>query len=125
MGPDGALWFPLNHADAIGRIDTALLVIETGAGRLGRITPDGAVTHHRLPDSASRPHGICSGPDSRRWFTEWTGNALGSVDAEGRIRRYELPVPGSEPHGIAVGPDGALRAALEAGSLARLAPPQA
>ena len=58
------------------------------------------------------------------WFTEWAGNAVGSVDSEGRIHRYELPMPGAEPHGIALGPDGALWAALEAGSLARLAPPQ-
>ncbi|WP_330160952.1 hypothetical protein [Nocardiopsis tropica] len=104
-GADGALWF-----------------VEIGAGQVGRLTPDGDVREFPLPRRDSRPHAITADPAGGCWFTEWGANRIGHVTAEGEIDLVDLPTPRSEPHGIAVTADGAVWAALENGSLARLAP---
>ncbi|GGM30800.1 hypothetical protein ACFFX1_46295 [Dactylosporangium sucinum] len=55
------------------------------------------------------------------WFTEWAGNRIGHVTSGGVVTAHPLPTPDAEPHGLTIGPDGAVRAALEIGSLVRLA----
>jgi streptogramin lyase len=51
-GPDGALWFTENAANAIGRITTA-----------------GMVKTYPLPTPNAFPCGIAAGPDGALWFT--------------------------------------------------------
>ncbi|WP_194821457.1 hypothetical protein [Micromonospora sp. S-DT3-3-22] len=143
-GPDGALWFTMNQANAIGRIDTdgtvtmhplptqaaapwgsppaptSRLVVGIAAGQIGRITPDGTIDEFALPDRAGRPHAITTSGSGDLWFTEWAGSRVGSVTTDGTIEVHDLPTPRSEPHGITLGPDGAPWAALENGILARI-----
>ena len=52
-GPDASVWFT-----------------EVNGGRIGRITPAGAVTEFPLPTPDVRPEGVATGPDGQLWFTE-------------------------------------------------------
>src|SRR5690606_33061415 len=133
---------PLNQADAVARvtvggdvtvhplptggaapvgIDTGagqLWFAEIGAGAVGRMTGDGAVTEFVLPDRDARPHAVAADPAGGCWFTEWAACRLGHVDDDGRFTHHELP--GGEPHGITIGADGAVWTAMQTGALVRL-----
>ncbi len=91
-GPDGNLWFT------------------EGAGRIGRITPRGAVTEFAAgisPDS--EPHGITLGPDGNLWFTEYTGDRIGRITPSGKVTEFPTGIPGpSDLNDIAAGADGNL-----------------
>lgn len=95
-GPDGNLWITLNGSpDKIARVtptgvitifpltangviggitsgpDGNLWFTEAQAGKIGRITPAGAVLPElSVPSSMSLPLGITAGPDGKLWFTE-------------------------------------------------------
>src|SRR5262249_36998221 len=108
VGPDGTLWFAETLGNKIGRITTAGVIDEfdglpaasrptavaTGpdgnvwfteraltaaSGRIGRITPTGAITHYPLP-SNGHPLTIAAGSDGGLWFTESPGNRIGRID---------------------------------------------
>jgi virginiamycin B lyase len=68
VGPDGNLWFG-----------------ELAGGRLGRITPSGALTEFTLPDPASRPIGLVSGPDRSLWLVEQGRNKIARVSVRALI----------------------------------------
>ncbi|HEY7360690.1 MAG TPA: NHL repeat-containing protein, partial [Streptosporangiaceae bacterium] len=94
-GPDGNLWFT------------------EGAGRIGRITPQGAITEFSTGISpGAEPTGIAAGPDGNLWFTESAGNRIGRITPTGAVTEFPLGIsPGSLksiPQGIAAGPDGNL-----------------
>jgi virginiamycin B lyase len=109
-GPDGALWLTLIHSGQVARMT-----------QLGRITPDGHLTEYPLPNRSARPHAIIADPAGGGcWFTEWAANCIGRITPAGQVEEYDLPTPSSEPHGLAMGTDGAIYAALEIGSIARL-----
>jgi len=55
-GPDGALWYTMVYA-----------------GRIGRITREGAISRYELPTPSSEPHGITLGPDGALWIALETG----------------------------------------------------
>jgi virginiamycin B lyase len=102
-GPDGALWFTLNQANAIGRITmqgdvtvyplptpgaaavgitsdgAALWFVEIMAGQIGRITTDGAIQEFPLPNRAAKPHAIVAAGTGDCWFTEWGANRIGHI----------------------------------------------
>src|SRR5260370_769374 len=59
-GRDGNLWFT-----------------ESGANKIGRITPAGAVTEFAVPTGNSQPEGITAGPDGSIWFTESNASKIG------------------------------------------------
>ena len=98
-GPDGNLWFT-----------------EYVFNRIGRITPNGAITEFPLLlnendsyEAAHQPYGIVAGPDGNIWFTEGLGgNAIGRISPAGVITEFPLATPFSFPRGITVGPDGNL-----------------
>jgi virginiamycin B lyase len=100
-GPDGAMWF-------------------TGkaTGTIGRIAPDGKVTHFPLPAGgpASKPIYIHAGPDGAMWATELEGNRIARVAAYGSVTEFPIPTPNSRPIAIVPGPDGAMWFSEEAGS---------
>lgn len=82
-GPDGNIWF----TEFIG-------------DRIGRITPDGAVTEFPLPPSLSLPWGITAGPDGALWFTtRTTGNHIGRISVSGEISEFDVPQLGAYPTG--------------------------
>ena len=111
-GPDGNLWFT-----------------ETGAARIGRMTPAGALTEFPLPpvavppgstDYVPGPTDITAGPDGALWFTGIPGE-IGRITTAGAVTEFAVPLvppPAGSPAGtastpatlvgITAGPDGAL-----------------
>lgn len=140
-GPDGALWFTLNGASAIGRVDMAgkLSTRQTPtpsagpvgitathddavwftairADKLGRIPMNEAIQELDLP---GKPHAVVADQADGVWVSLWGADQLARVGADGEVATIDLP-PGSEPHGVAMAPDGALWVALESGYVLRL-----
>jgi virginiamycin B lyase len=68
-GPDGNLWFT-----------------ESGAGKIGRITPAGKITEFVL---STLPLEITAGPDGNLWFTD--SYQLGRITPSGKITEFTLP----------------------------------
>jgi len=93
-GPDGNLWFT-----------------ESGAGTVGKITPDGHIAEYKIrKDSA--PYGITVGPDGNIWFTEKDPapdgtTRVGKLTTDGHLTEYFVSAF-SQPWDIVAGPDGAL-----------------
>ena len=112
QGPDGNLWFT-----------------ETGADKIGRMTPAGVLTEFPLPAVAAPagstgpppgPTAITAGPDGALWFTGIPGE-IGRITTAGVVTEFAVPAvppPAGSPAGtastpatataIAAGPDGAL-----------------
>src|SRR5207249_4859201 len=101
-GPDGNLWFT-----------------ESGADRIGRITPTGTITEFGIPplhlaSPAASPQDIVLGPDGEMWFTDSYLNRIGHVNVvSGQITVFPTPSGTYEcgpscSGGITVGPDGNL-----------------
>lgn len=88
-GPDGNLWF-------------------TESTRIGRMTPQGAITEFARPESDSTPGPIVAGPDGNLWFVERAAKALARISPQGIITQFALPGGATSPVGLASGPDGAL-----------------
>src|SRR5438105_2247050 len=84
-GPDGNVWFTERYAE-----------------RIGRISPDGAITE--FPTAVVWPTGIAAGSDGNLWFTEWLNDNIGRVTPQGVITEF----PSGAAYGIAAGPDGNL-----------------
>lgn len=137
-GPDGNLWFAAKDEregggrGVIGRVtpgggltlfgdgvtgepqaiaagDGALWFTEPKAGRLGRITTDGAVTE--LP-VGGRPTALAVGSDLAVWFTDARGS-IGRVAPDRTVTRYDDA--GRKPGEIALGADGQLWYTLQHG----------
>jgi streptogramin lyase len=93
-GPDGNEWFTESIAG-------------TGTYKIGRITPQGAVTEFAVPFSSTS---ITTGPDGNLWFTDPAASRIGSMTTAGVVKEYRVPwtVDKLHPAGIITGPDGAL-----------------
>lgn len=90
QGPDGNLWF-----------------VEIAAGKIGRITPEGAITEFPAsPSGPSQPVAITAGPDGNLWFID--GAVIGRMTPAGAVTRFSNPNPSSFSYGITAGPDGNL-----------------
>jgi virginiamycin B lyase len=100
-GPDGNLWFT-------GTASGSLVEV------VGRITPGGQATLHRLSTQSGGFDGITAGPDGDIWFTESTALRVGRlVPATGRIDEFVVQQPSTPPRNtqvrdIVVGTDGNL-----------------
>ena len=99
-GPDGNLWF----TECIQNTS----VDSCNDSKIGRITPNGAITEFPLPNSNSGPIGITAGPDHNLWFTEYFSNRIGRITPNGPITEFPLPAPLNGPSEITSGPDGDL-----------------
>jgi virginiamycin B lyase len=87
-GRDGNLWFTENS-------------------RIGRITPQGAITEFRLPADTTPP-GLAVGADGTVWFTTsspWIGRLN---PRNGVITQFSLPAGSPPAYPIVAGPDGNL-----------------
>jgi virginiamycin B lyase len=95
-GPDGNLWFTVSSDPA--------------GPKIGRITPEGAITQFDIPTVPADPSQITIGPDGNLWFTETNdfANRIGRVTTSGSIAEFPIPTANSRPDDIAAGPDGAL-----------------
>ena len=87
-GADGNLWFT-----------------EPSQGKIGRMTPSGAVTEFPLPNGHSASGAITSGPDGNLWFTE--GDRIGRITTDGAVAEFSV-APGARLTGITSGSDGNL-----------------
>jgi len=87
VGPDGALWYT-----------------DEFAGKIGRITPAGAVSEFTV---SSWARDITVGPDGALWFAEPSIGKMGRITTSGAVTEYPLPA-GAAPIAIATGTDGAL-----------------
>jgi streptogramin lyase len=91
VGPDGNLWFG-----------------ESGANKIGRITPAGVLTEFPttapMPDS---PGGICTGPDGNIWFMMLHAK-VGRMTPAGVATLFPMPSGISQLAGCVAGPDGAI-----------------
>lgn len=142
-GPDGNLWFTEEMGNRVGRIVPAQAQatefsagISAGAGprgiaagpdgnvwfaedagRIGRITPAGAVAEFSAGISAgSRPLDIHAGPDGNLWFTE-QADRIGRITTGGVVTEFSAGISaGSRPAGITAGPDGNLWFTEESGN---------
>lgn len=93
-GPDGALWFTLR-----------------GAGAIGSISTTGTVTTDPLPNSSADPQplSIAAGPDGNLWFTEPGAGAIGRFDPTTHVfETFPLGAGIHNPETIVLGPDGNL-----------------
>jgi virginiamycin B lyase len=87
-GPDGNLWFPLS------------------TGKIGRITPAGAITSFPLPTPQGVTAPLTAAPDGNLWFPEANGK-IGRITPAGDITEFPTPET-SSVSALTVGSDGNL-----------------
>jgi hypothetical protein len=109
-GPDGSLWF-----------------VESGPGKIGRITTGGSFTEYDIPPSGppgsiSLPTDITAGPDGNIWCSVTNGvtGFLARIAPDGNLTEYAIPADGRTPRGLVAGPDGNLWIAESNDMIARL-----
>ena len=83
-GPDGNLWF---------------VASDPAGPKIGRITPEGAITQFAIPTVPADPSKITIGPDGNLWFTETNdfANRIGQVTTSGAITEFPIPTANSRP----------------------------
>lgn len=86
-GSDGNFWFT-----------------EEQGNKIGRMTPQGAITEFTIPTSKSIPGGLTRGADGNLWFYENKGDKIGRITPQGQITEFPVPA-GSDLVGITAGPD--------------------
>jgi hypothetical protein len=80
-------------------------------GRIGRITPAGAITEFWTGLTAnSAPNQIVAGPDGNLWFTELNNpGRIGRITTSGAVTEFSAGLtPNLQPEGIASAGDGSL-----------------
>lgn len=103
------------HGLGIGPDGRTIWFTGKATGTIGRIAPDGRISHYPLGTVGSVPIYIRAGPDGNMWVTELLGNAIARVRPEGQIDEFPIPTPNSRPIAIVPGPDGAMWFSEEAG----------
>lgn len=103
VGPDGAVWFA-----------------EAAAGKIGRITMDGAITEFPLPTGIALF--LTGGPDGAIWFTLRNENRIGRLSLAGAFSSFPVPTSDARPGRIVSGPDGNLWFGEEIGKISRVTP---
>jgi streptogramin lyase len=128
VGPDGALWFAeegyseigqisldgeiREFGTPLGRIDPytlaagpdAALWFSASAEGLGRITTDGRVSLHTIPDTVNDVRGMVTGSDRNLWFI--SGWGYYRFSPQGGLAAFHLP--DGVPRAIVSCPDGHL-----------------
>ncbi|MFL6827715.1 MAG: hypothetical protein ACJ8E2_14755, partial [Bradyrhizobium sp.] len=123
------LWFTMQNANRIGRLDPksgeiklvtpptpnarpygmalnskgTVFFVEFGTNQVGSVDPKTLqVREYRLPDAASRPRRVAITSDDMVWYSDYSRGYLGRLDPEtGNAREWQSPSgPKSEPYGI-------------------------
>jgi streptogramin lyase len=105
VGPDGNLWFPEDYPFIIDG--------SSPPGKIGRITPAGALTQFPLPAGDGSPGDLTVGPDGNLWFPENFGaingfippSYIGRITPAGAVTEFPYDI---FPGDLTVGPDGNL-----------------
>ncbi|RFM26766.1 hypothetical protein DXN05_17375 [Deminuibacter soli] len=72
---------------------------------VGRITPDGTVTHYQLNTLASLPIFLSAGGKNSMWGTELLGNCIYHVNYNGKVNEYTIPTGNSRPIAVIKDPE--------------------
>jgi virginiamycin B lyase len=93
LGPDGAVWFTLDNADAIGVLRGDSI--------------------QRIPKTSENlePLGLAVAPDGGVWFTDAVAEAIGHLSPDGTFESFPLPTPVTQFGRLAVARDDAIWAA--------------
>jgi virginiamycin B lyase len=92
VGPDNALWFA-----------------EEGANAIGRLATDGTFTEFPTGQKYGEPSGIATGPDGALWFTDFDGRfEIGRLTTSGKMRFFASSSAAGELLQIAPGPKSAM-----------------
>jgi virginiamycin B lyase len=93
LGPDGAVWFTIDNADALGVL------------RNGRV--------QRIPKGRENlePLGLAVADDGSVWFTDPIGEAIAHLTPEGAVESFPLPTKLTQFGRLAVATDGGVWAA--------------
>lgn len=67
---------------------------------VGKISPNGQVSHFQLQTLASLPIYLASGNSGGMWGTELLGNCILNVSADGKVHEYAIPTSNSRPIAI-------------------------
>ena len=62
--------------------------VESAAGKIGRISPEGRIAEYVVGDAGDEPTAIITGPDNALWFTEVGTGRLGRMNASGHISHF-------------------------------------
>jgi len=129
VGKDGAVWFTIDFADAIGvfkdnRIQRipkgrenfeplGLAVDRDGAAwytdgpsrLISRMSPDGAVASFALSTPVAKLARLAAAPDGAVWFAEESSYSFTRLK-DGTFTRHAVSTPGIAPFGVAVDASG-------------------
>ncbi len=76
-------------------------------GTIEQLTPDGAITHHKLPKE-SFIQDMELGTDGTLWFIDNIRNIIGRMDPSGKKQEYPLPGDTGGPFAMAASPHGGI-----------------
>ncbi|MGH6845216.1 MAG: virginiamycin B lyase family protein [Methylocella sp.] len=96
---------PSPHGIAFGPDGMTVWFTGKRTGTIGKVDPDGTVTHFALKTIGSVPIYLEAGPDGNMWGTELVGNKILQVKPGGEITEFSIPTPNSRPIAIVPGPD--------------------
>ena len=88
-GPDGSVWFTIDHADAIGRLR------------------DGHVERLPVSNRSIEPLGLAVAADGSAWYTDPAARAITRVSSAGDVERFVLDTPIARLGRLTIAPDGA------------------
>jgi virginiamycin B lyase len=133
---DGTVWFTIDHADAIGRVQghrierlptggrniepTGLAVAADGsawytdmaARAVARISNAGEISRFTLATPIARLGRLAIAPDGAVWFADSTEISVTRLK-DGVFTHHAIGSPRGNPYGVAVGPDGVVWATLQ------------
>jgi virginiamycin B lyase len=136
VAPDGAVWFTIDFAAAIGRLregkverlplpkvniepigiaiapDGAAWFTDSEARQVSRMAPDGKITSITLETPVVRLGKIAVGRDGAVWFAEATAFSITRIK-DGKVKRHIIESARGGPLGVAVAPDGSAWATLQ------------
>src|SRR5215470_9363518 len=138
-GTDGSVWFTIDHADAIGRVqngrierlptsnrnveplglaiatDGSAWYTDLAARAIVRISSAGEIARFVLDTPIVRLGRLAIAPDGAAWFADTTGYGMTRL-RDGVFTRYPIESARGGPYGVAVTADGAIWATLQSGN---------
>jgi virginiamycin B lyase len=129
VAPDGAVWFTIDFADAIGILrddrirrlpkgresfeplglavdrDGSAWYTDSPSRVISRISPDGAVASFSLATPVAKLARLAAAPDGAVWFAEESTYSFTRLK-DGAFTRHAVSTPGIAPFGVAVDASG-------------------